>query len=85
MVGHEEHRQDPEEEVVRRNVEQARDLLAARRREQEQRPAEPPLRDDPPHGEQEAIPDQDNVSMGGTTGSQMNLGGNFRSGRRRKG
>lgn len=85
MAGHEGQQQEHVEEVVQRNVEQSRELLEAKHREQEQREAEPPQSDDSLGSDQQVIPGQDNVSAGGTTGAQMNLGGGFRSGRKRQG
>ncbi len=85
MAAHDERRDEAAEGVVRRNVAQARELLVERQREREQRAAEPPLEDDPDRAGQDTIPGQDNVPLGGTTGSQMNLGGGFRSGRTRQG
>ena len=78
-------RQDDADEVVRRNVEQAKELLAKKHREEQERSAEPPLEDDTPVASSVRYPGQDSIPQGGTTGSGQNLGGGFRSGRNRHG
>jgi hypothetical protein len=78
-------RHDDTDEVVRRNVEQAKELLAKRHQEEQERQAEPPLTDDTGNENSVRYPGQDSIPMGGTTGSGQNLGGGFRSGRNRHG
>jgi hypothetical protein len=78
-------RHDDTDEVVQRNVEQAKELLAKKHQEQQERQSEPPLEDDTPMASSVRYPGQDDIPMGGTTGSGQNLGGGFRSGRNRHG
>jgi len=85
MAHEHEQRHDDTDEVVQRNVEQAKELLAKRHQEEQERQAEPPLAEDTAMPSGERYPNQDSIPIGGTTGSGQNLGGGFRSGRKRHG
>ncbi len=66
--------------VVRRNIEESRKLLNARQEQHEERSrTEPPRYEEAPDADQEVLPRQVNVPIGGNTGSQI------RDGRKRAG
>lgn len=71
---------DSAEAIRRRNSEEARKLLDAREEWHEERSgADAPRYDDPLHDDQDVIPNQVNLPLGGNTGSQI------REGRKRRG
>ncbi|CAA9573943.1 MAG: hypothetical protein AVDCRST_MAG88-2632 [uncultured Thermomicrobiales bacterium] len=68
------------DEVVRRNIEESRKLLDAKQEQHVERShAEPPRYADTSDADQDVLPRQVNVPIGGNTGSQI------RDGRRRAG
>ncbi len=72
MTGH----HDNAEEVTRRNVEQARELLAAKHQQDEARADEPPAEEDPIHaeGNQNQLV-KETTGVRGSTGGIRNMGG----------
>ncbi len=65
--------------MLRRNIERSKEITDEKRKASaEAGGPEPGLKDEPRHGS--AIPaDQDNDPAGGTTGSEQNLGGGYKS------
>ncbi len=72
MTGH----HDNAEEVTRRNVEQARELLAAKHQQEQRRADEPPLDEDPIHAEgNQNMLVKETEGVRGSTGGIRNMGG----------
>lgn len=68
------------DEVVKRNIEESRRLLDARQERHDERSrAAEPRHEEARHADQDVIPDQVNLPLGGNTGSQI------REGRKRRG
>lgn len=82
-----EQRQETDDEVLRRNIEQSRELIEAKRRHREEEveareggrgPIERPPRDDPRFSDQSVAPGQPDTPAGGSSGSEENLGGGYK-------
>lgn len=84
MTGERQQLSQEKAEILQRNLDQARELLARKHeRSHEAPPAEnqrPPEDDSRPLGNAGA-PNQEDVPVGGTSGGEMNRGGGFKSGR----
>ena len=64
------------DEVLQRNLAQARELLARKQRQEQERGAEPPLEDDPHPEEAGQNPlAQETTGVRGSTGGIRNMGG----------
>lgn len=80
-----EQRQETDDDVLRRNIEQSRELIEAKRRQREEEvqghgrgPIERPPRDDPRFNDQSVAPGQPDTPAGGSSGSEENLGGGYK-------
>ena len=66
---------DTAADLLRRDPEEARDLLEVKKPDRAQGDVQPPPRDDPRHGDQSVAPGHDDVPAGGTSGGHIRGGG----------
>ena len=62
-------------DLLKRDPEEARDLLEVKKSDRSQGDILEPPRDDPRHGDQSVPPGQDDVPAGGTSGGHIRGGG----------